>query len=124
MVHEPTAPTVTRFPETEQFPEAEKLTGSPEVADALTVKGAEPKTLFGRETKLIVCTSSETMLFMTTLSIETPHVCHGRTSAQVPIKSCANSNRSCIRLPASPGSFNRTWRRPLEKPDHADMSSK
>ena len=42
-------------------------------------------------------------LFIVILSTETPQVCPGRTSAQVPIESWVNSKRSCAEVPAIPG---------------------
>ena len=48
MVQDPTTPTVTVFPDTMQLPEAENVTGNPEVAVALMVKGESPNVLFER----------------------------------------------------------------------------
>src|SRR2546422_3936040 len=59
-----------------------------------------------------------------TLSIATPQVWPGRTSAQVNPLSCVNSNRNCAVVPAIPGNTRCTCWNPLESPAHADMSGK
>lgn len=55
MVHEPAPVRLTRVPATLQLPAAAKLTGRPEVAVALTLKGRSPKILPASAPKVMVC---------------------------------------------------------------------
>jgi hypothetical protein len=55
IVHSPAPLMCTLDPDVLHWPNAAKLTGRPEEADALTMKSASPKVLPGRASKVIVC---------------------------------------------------------------------
>src|SRR5262249_9454905 len=98
------------------------VTGRWLVTVAGNVTGSPPSEGFGDDTTVVCVGASEMALRMTMLSTATPHVCPGRTSAQVLTPSCVYSHRSCTVRPAMPGSLRCTCLTPFEKPAHADRS--